>query len=647
MSSRTCESLKSYDYACQKFGTFETVRLRRNLYNLQDMIRNDDPSLCHISSGSAVEGLDMIGSDLDMMAVINGTVVCLSERDAENVAEETNIRTLIMDIDSTNPCYALLRVPKKVTFPENIHCFLEHRGQHIFYSSQLFKLSQLDAMSHSGDRYKIHGPCVTTEDETIDQLFCFRCKSWPSQARPWMSRSRINHWPSPQLISKIVNFGVLFVPIGCKGSINEDIEWRMSFSVAEKFLIYSFNHTQLLCYGLMKLVLKDVADKNESLKGILCSYFLKTLLFWLCEESDKDMWKPENILSCFRACICRLLYCVQYSILVHYFIPQNNFFECRFKKDEHIQMIGLLKEVRHHGWQCFRVSGTFSGDFHTLYNPNYDSKVIHPMIWCMVESMADYLENDKNSLVIVKKILQFSRIKLAVNLIMFLWEKSKNLKVQRDTITKYYINNKLQYTHFKQQLRLLIISKHKQCPDTGWMFLASFFYRHKRYHIVLEIISYVLSRSLKVDPSTLETTVNIVHFEKMSAMLILHMLVSNIMIFENGSALIPDELDIEVRNNSSLYLAVIIFTHFLKFLSYYHLGDFTSCMESLRGLEKCTYNLYRYKALGKTQIISSFLCLGIAHEMIGHVNEAHECFSTCVSFGELNTTKAALRLSKL
>ncbi|CAG2218413.1 unnamed protein product [Mytilus edulis] len=338
MSSRNSESLKSYDYACQKFGTFETVRLRRNLYNLYDMICNDDPLLCHISSGSAVEGLDMIGSDLDLMAVINGTIVCLNERDAENVAEENNIRTLILDIDNTNPCYALLRVPKNVTFPENIHCFLEHRGQGIFYSSQLFKLSQLNFMSLLGDR---------------------------------------------------------------------------------------------------------------------------------------------------------------------------------------------------------------------------------------------------------------------------------------------------------------------QCPDTGWMFLASFYYRHKMYHIALEIISIVLSRSLKVDPSTLATTVNIVHFEKMTAMHLLHMLVSNIMVFENDSALIPDELEIEVTNNSSLYLAVIIFTHFLKFLSYYHLGDFTSSMESLRGLEKCTYNQYRYKALGKTQIISSFLCLGIAHEMIGHVSKAHECFSTCVSYGEYNTTTAALRLSKL
>jgi hypothetical protein len=51
-------------------------------------------------------------------------------------------------------------------------------------------------------------------------------------------------WPSSELKSKIIDHGILFVPIGCKGSKNEDIEWRLSFSVGEKLLIYSFTHVQ-------------------------------------------------------------------------------------------------------------------------------------------------------------------------------------------------------------------------------------------------------------------------------------------------------------------------------------------------------------------------------------------------------------------
>ncbi|CAG2249692.1 unnamed protein product [Mytilus edulis] len=70
-------------------------------------------------------------------------------------------------------------------------------------------------------------------------------------------------------------------------------------------------------------------------------------------------------------------------------------------------------------------------------------------------------------------------------------------------------------------------------------------------------------------------------------------------------------------------------------------GEFKSCIESLRCLEMNTYGYYRYNLVGRVQMTSCFLCLGIAYEMVGLLDGAHECFSTCVSFGEWNTTKAA------
>lgn len=275
MSTTNNESLNSYNYVCQKFGTVEMVRLRRNLFTLWDITFTWDKLYTRVSSGSSVEGLDKIESDVDIMCVLNYTVVCISKSDDKHVAEKYNINTLIIYTIRTKPCYALLRVPKHVPFPKDHLCFV-CRGQDIFFSSQLLKPIPHEGMSFLGFRLKIHGPCLTTEDDKLDIAYSFRCKNWPSQARPWMSRPRISHWPSTQLVLKIVSSGVLFVPIGCTGLINEDIEWRISFSVADKLLIYSFNHTQLLCYGLMKLLLKDVIDKRESLKGLLCSYFLKT-----------------------------------------------------------------------------------------------------------------------------------------------------------------------------------------------------------------------------------------------------------------------------------------------------------------------------------------------------------------------------------
>lgn len=188
------------------------------------------------------------------------------------------------------------------------------------------------------------------------------------------------------------------------------------------------------------------------------------------------------------------------------------------------------------------------------------------------------------------------------------------------------------------------------------MFQAAFFYRHKRYHIVLELISHILSRTIKADGSSSYITRNPAYTDDnklkniedcvYSAMDILHCLFSLHMTFEIGSSLIPDELEIEVTDNKFIVDAIKM-THFLKFLSNYHLEDIMSCMESLQSLEANAETWYRHSIVGKTQIASTFFCLGVAHRMMGYLYKAHECFSICVSQGKWNCTKAAFRLSNL
>jgi hypothetical protein len=54
--------------------------------------------------------------------------------------------------------------------------------------------------------------------------------------------------------------------------------------MAEKQLSHAMNYTQILCYSLLKLSLKNIIDRNDNVKGLLCSYFMKTAVFWLSEE---------------------------------------------------------------------------------------------------------------------------------------------------------------------------------------------------------------------------------------------------------------------------------------------------------------------------------------------------------------------------
>jgi hypothetical protein len=76
--------------------------------------------------------------------------------------------------------------------------------------------------------------------------------SWPRQAEQWIYRHRPGQWPPDILIDEIVNYGCILLPIGPKETENNDLLWRISFSMAEKQLSHAMNYTQILCYALMR-----------------------------------------------------------------------------------------------------------------------------------------------------------------------------------------------------------------------------------------------------------------------------------------------------------------------------------------------------------------------------------------------------------
>ncbi|VDI07342.1 Hypothetical predicted protein [Mytilus galloprovincialis] len=150
-------------------------------------------------------------------------------------------------------------------------------------------------------------------------------------ADSWLIRNRSSLWPPTDVILNSVSHGILLVPIGSKFGSSEDcsFEWRISFSLQERDLIHSFNCTQVLCYTSFKYLKYDLLKESG-----LCSYFIKTAIFWLCEELDNNMWIPEHFVQCMHEIQRRLIYWFRYGYCPHYFITANNLFE------------GLLPEER-------------------------------------------------------------------------------------------------------------------------------------------------------------------------------------------------------------------------------------------------------------------------------------------------------------
>lgn len=128
------------------------------------------------------------------------------------------------------------------------------------------------------------------------------------------------------------------------------------FSVGEKLLIYSFEHTQLLYYALIKTLLKYVIVQDFPCKDWLCSYYIKTILFRISEELPASIWKPKHLITCFMRCFKRLIYCVEYSVCPHYFIPDNNLFEQKMKGNAKEILLNKLYILSSFGWECSRFS---------------------------------------------------------------------------------------------------------------------------------------------------------------------------------------------------------------------------------------------------------------------------------------------------
>ena len=185
----------------------------------------------------------------------------------------------IVRVNSTETCVAMEMDDTKLGFTHLrlLHCnnnfilkICEQVEIELYLSSQLCK-SMFMGTSKVSDM--VHWPRLSDKNDVLDLALTLHSRQWTSIANQWVTRSN-GSWPSSDVKSQIIDHGVLFVPIGSKGSTNEHIEWRISFSVGEKLLIYSFTHTQLLCYALMKILIKDVVNKDHRCTDLICSFHI-------------------------------------------------------------------------------------------------------------------------------------------------------------------------------------------------------------------------------------------------------------------------------------------------------------------------------------------------------------------------------------
>ena len=97
----------------------------------------------------------------------------------------------------------------------------------------------------------------------------------------------------------------------------------------------------------MKVVLKEFIKVQcpEEHNDTLCSFFIKTFLFWQYEKTDQSFWHSANLSECLRYLFNKFRKCIQTGLLMHYFIPYHNLLEVKLMREAQTRLLQLYDIV--------------------------------------------------------------------------------------------------------------------------------------------------------------------------------------------------------------------------------------------------------------------------------------------------------------
>ena len=333
------------------------MQLRKDKCAIQDCLNTITSENALISqwhfTGSKSEGLVLAGSDLDYMLELNDVLGIHVSESVQQFFQSSNSNKFLLEPDDTYQGFALL----KCIFVEHNFRFslqsLCSDNDDKYLGGESF-MPQWKSCQSDGLYTNIQGPSLESwskcQDKSAigtDMVPSIRCHFWPSTAMEWIDRPRHCGWPSLRDINTIVSYGFHLVAVGHHFSPRKSLQWRISFSIAERTLVWSFNHTQIQCYAVMKLILKEFikVQSSESTKGVLCSYFIKTFLLWQYEDTDLSFWQSKNLRGCILYLLREFSICIREGALRHYFIPTFNLLEVKLTGDAKRELLQLFDIV--------------------------------------------------------------------------------------------------------------------------------------------------------------------------------------------------------------------------------------------------------------------------------------------------------------
>ena len=272
------------------------------------------------SEGSAYNDIDRMHFRNDIIAVEDDIAVV---DDGHFVTKSDSLCLLSINTSDCYPGFTRLQLKgQNSTGQPNI--FKEINGKLYVVGEKLKTYLLEEEVEIFGGSISKHGPSLTSagavKDLNLDMDFVpsVKCEGWPLQVRDFLKRIQKMGIEKENLPS------CLLVPVAHPQSDMPDIEFRMSFSLIEKYLIQRWSAEQLDCYLICKtLCNRHVKTVQENQKGI-CSYFVKTAMFWMIERNSIKRSNSEPLVCTVQDLLKTLYKMIQDKHLPNYFISECN-----------------------------------------------------------------------------------------------------------------------------------------------------------------------------------------------------------------------------------------------------------------------------------------------------------------------------------
>ncbi|KAK3099222.1 hypothetical protein FSP39_001172 [Pinctada imbricata] len=606
-----------------------------------------------VTTGSTAEGFAFESSDVDTMFIDRYVLVIDSE--LRNVSNNNCFAIVcIMETDNVPPGFTLLRCVKydSRAKEEKLEKALLFRGDGVYLGSQ--KVREINLLVGTITE---HGPCKRGKSYGTehDCAYTLQCPYWPKSAESFVNRSIRKGWPTTELLREICKDGCHLVPIHSKKHVwsdQEDLEWRISFSLAEKKLVFSMNHCQFLCYGLMKIfldeVLKEIPETKTETGNVLCSYFIKTAVFWEISEGDND-WCNQNFLNKFLNVFQRVIKWVEECYCPNFFIPEHNMFHGRIFGRQQKKLILRLRSLHDEGILCLSCTSVgrmtlrmlkeessfnqFRLESVALHAYFKEKAIIRTIIHTYIMPTLNYDIND------LKKTLWFaatliptsaemlSIIKLRVNYILH------RMAIIRATCKLHIVtSNKSQYLLTKSARSVLRKTKTLYCH--GLIHQAVISYVNGEYDKVLNIVDHIHQRfslppcmyEWDMDPSTV---MECIQYHGMSHDEIVKLFVTGRYVY-NPITSIP-ELILESNAheeecpNEIILIPPSVFSHFLVILSLTGLNRPMERKKAMNSLLSILYRENNHHIEVRDKAIS-WEILGICQQLCGDYVGAYQSY---------------------